>query len=169
MSRTDVHGTVADGFEQVREAFAVVVAEQDGQVGSQLAGGRAGDLFGRRRLFRAGLAVFLLGGVAGTGSALIAARVLQGVAARDSGIASGLVNTSQQIGGALGLAVLAGIAAATTDQPQGTPVHNALTSGYTAGMLGAGAFYLAAILTAVLLLRPRPVSRSAESLDSIPR
>lgn len=36
MSRTDVHGTVADGFEQVREAFAAVVAEQDGQAGSQL-------------------------------------------------------------------------------------------------------------------------------------
>jgi CubicO group peptidase (beta-lactamase class C family) len=37
MSRTNIHGTVADGFEQVREAFAAVVAEQDGQVGSQLA------------------------------------------------------------------------------------------------------------------------------------
>ncbi|MFD0889090.1 serine hydrolase domain-containing protein, partial [Streptosporangium algeriense] len=36
MSRTDVHGTVADGFEQVGEAFAAVVAEQDGQVGAQL-------------------------------------------------------------------------------------------------------------------------------------
>ncbi|GAA4905507.1 serine hydrolase domain-containing protein [Nonomuraea thailandensis] len=32
----DVHGTVADGFEQVREAFAAVVAEQDGQAGAQL-------------------------------------------------------------------------------------------------------------------------------------
>ncbi|MGV9772405.1 hypothetical protein [Streptosporangium sp. NPDC003464] len=80
-----------------------------------------------------------------------------------------LTHRSGVIGGALGLAVLAGIAAATTDRPQGTPVHNTLTSGYTAGMLGAGAFCLAAILTAVLLLRPRPVSRSAESLDSIPR
>lgn len=36
MSRTDVHGTVADGFEQVREEFAAVVAEQDGQAGAQL-------------------------------------------------------------------------------------------------------------------------------------
>ncbi|MFI7453628.1 serine hydrolase domain-containing protein [Nonomuraea sp. NPDC049714] len=36
MSGTDVHGTVADGFEQVREAFAATVAEQDGQVGAQL-------------------------------------------------------------------------------------------------------------------------------------
>ncbi|MFF3436952.1 serine hydrolase domain-containing protein [Streptosporangium sp. NPDC002721] len=37
MSTTDVHGTVADGFERVREAFAAEVAEQDGQGGSQLA------------------------------------------------------------------------------------------------------------------------------------
>ncbi|MEV4894786.1 serine hydrolase domain-containing protein [Nonomuraea sp. NPDC055795] len=37
MSGTDVRGTVADGFEQVREEFAAVVAEQDGQAGSQLA------------------------------------------------------------------------------------------------------------------------------------
>ncbi|MFC7109363.1 serine hydrolase [Nonomuraea rubra] len=36
MSRMDVHGTVADGFEQVREAFAAVLAEQDGQAGAQL-------------------------------------------------------------------------------------------------------------------------------------
>ncbi|GAA3466376.1 serine hydrolase domain-containing protein [Nonomuraea roseola] len=37
ISRTDVHGTVADGFELVRREFAAVVAEQDGHAGSQLA------------------------------------------------------------------------------------------------------------------------------------
>jgi predicted MFS family arabinose efflux permease len=102
----------------------------------------------------------LAGGI-GLGIGFVAATIggVQGVTARDSGIASGLVNTSQQIGGALGLAVLAGIAAAaTTGVPPGTPVQDALTSGYTAGMLGAGGFYLAAILTAVLLLRSRPTN-----------
>ncbi|MEO3795538.1 MFS transporter [Nonomuraea sp. B10E15] len=106
----------------------------------------------------------LAGGI-GLGIGFVAATIggVQGVASRDSGIASGLVNTSQQIGGALGLAVLAGIAVtATTSQPAGTPLHDALTSGYTAGMLGAGAFYLAAILTAGLLLRPRPTNRDTE-------
>ncbi|MFE7455506.1 MFS transporter [Streptomyces sp. NPDC057554] len=53
--------------------------------GLLLAGGRAGDLFGRRRVFRTGLVVFalasLLGGLAGSGEVLIAARVLQGVGA----------------------------------------------------------------------------------------
>ncbi|MEU1385948.1 MULTISPECIES: MFS transporter [unclassified Nonomuraea] len=113
----------------------------------------------------------LAGGV-GLGIGFVGATIggVQGVASRDSGIAAGLVNTSQQIGGALGLAVLAGIAvAATASRPPGTPPHDALTSGYTAGMLGAGAFYLAAVLAAVLLLRPRPVSRSAERLGSAPR
>ena len=50
-----------------------------------LLGGRVGDLFGRRRVFRAGVAVFtvasLLGGVAPDGASLIAARVLQGLGA----------------------------------------------------------------------------------------
>ncbi|MFI7048832.1 MFS transporter [Streptosporangium sandarakinum] len=112
----------------------------------------------------------LAGGV-GLGIGFVGATIggVQGVASRDSGIASGLVNTSQQIGGALGLAVLAGIAVtATANRPPGTPPHDALTSGYTAGLLGAGAFYLAAILAAVLLLRPHPVSRSAEPLGSTP-
>ncbi|WP_052423898.1 MFS transporter [Nonomuraea candida] len=112
----------------------------------------------------------LAGGI-GLGIGFVAATIggVQGVAPRDSGIASGLVNTSQQIGGALGLAVLAGIAvAATTSRPAGTPVPDALTSGYTAGMLGAGAFYLAAILTAVVLLRPRPADQDAPAVPVLP-
>ncbi|QFU91992.1 serine hydrolase [Amycolatopsis sp. YIM 10] len=37
MSSTEVHGTVADGFEAVREAFAAVVAEDEGTAGAQVA------------------------------------------------------------------------------------------------------------------------------------
>lgn len=40
-------------------------------------------------------------------------------------------------------------------------------TGYTAGMLGASGFYLAAILAAALLLRPRPTNRATERTPEI--
>ncbi|QFG21663.1 MFS transporter [Actinomadura sp. WMMB 499] len=100
----------------------------------------------------------LVGGI-GLGIGFVAATIggVQDVAPQDSGIASGLINTSQQIGGALGLAVLASVAATVTEgRPAAAPLPDSLTQGYTAGLLGAAAFYLAAVLTAVLLMRPRP-------------
>ncbi|WP_232667297.1 MFS transporter [Pseudonocardia sp. TRM90224] len=112
----------------------------------------------------------LVGGI-GLGIGFVAATIsgVQGVAPQDSGIASGLVNTNQQVGGAVGLAVLAGVAVAVTAaQPAGTAVREALTSGYTTGMLGAGAFYLAAILAAAVLLGPRQRDRGGESNDAGP-
>ncbi|ONK09397.1 hypothetical protein [Streptomyces sp. MP131-18] len=54
--------------------------------GGLLLGGQAGDLFGRRRMFQAGIAVFtlasLLGGLAPNDALPIGARVLQGVGPR---------------------------------------------------------------------------------------
>lgn len=101
----------------------------------------------------------------GLGIGFVAATIggVQNVAPQDSGIASGLINTSQQVGGALGLAVLAGVAVNVTEnQPAGTAAREALTNGYTAGMLGSGAFYLAAILAAAVLLRPHATDRPAQ-------
>ncbi|MFD7657950.1 MFS transporter [Actinosynnema sp. NPDC059797] len=103
----------------------------------------------------------LVAGV-GLGIGFVAATIsgVQGVAPQDSGIASGLINTTQQVGGALGLAILATTAVTITkSRPGGTPAPEALTSGYTTGLLGAGAFYLAAVLAAVVLLRPTSQSR----------
>ncbi|MEW2144102.1 hypothetical protein AB0869_14945 [Micromonospora vinacea] len=59
----------------------------------------------------------------GLGLTFVATTVvaINGVAPQDTGIASGVVNTNQQIGGALGLALLSGVAAAVAaDQPSGT-------------------------------------------------
>ena len=80
---------------------------------------------------------------------------MAGVDSRQSGVASGLVNTSQQIGGALGLAALAALAAgrAHTHHPATTPA--ALTSGFHLAFQIAAGIAATAALTAIVL-NPEP-------------
>jgi EmrB/QacA subfamily drug resistance transporter len=98
-----------------------------------------------------------------------------GVDENDAGLASGLFNTSQQVGGALGLAVLstlanertAGILAGLTGQPTQAQAQSALVEGFqlaffvAAGLLAAGAVLLG------LLLRQRDVAR-IDAGDAVP-
>ena len=81
-----------------------------------------------------------------------------GVSAQESGLASGLINTSQQVGGALGLAILATIANSRTQDvmtaARGNPreLPSALTEGFqSAFYVGAGFAILGAVLTMVLI------------------
>jgi MFS family permease len=80
---------------------------------------------------------------------------VSGVEETEAGLASGLINTSQQIGGALGLAVLATVATSRTDDltsPGGIPSPDALTEGFQAAFLGGAAIaFLGFLLTLVLI------------------
>jgi hypothetical protein len=73
-------------------------------------------------------------------------------------VASALINTSQQVGGSLGIALLNTVAAASTTAYLAShrvlppPVKAALTHGYTqAFMVGAGFLLVAAVLAGVLI------------------
>jgi EmrB/QacA subfamily drug resistance transporter len=87
------------------------------------------------------------------------------VAPEESGLASGVVNTAFMMGGALGLAVLASLAASRTDslRAAGDGKLAALTGGYHAAFLVGAIFAVAAAATAAALLRdPAPAAAHAE-------
>ena len=73
----------------------------------------------------------------------------------EAGLASGLINTSQQVGGALGLAILVAVANARTDDVFASGVQDkavALTEGFqSAFLVGSGFALLGALLASVLI------------------
>jgi EmrB/QacA subfamily drug resistance transporter len=86
---------------------------------------------------------------------------VSGVAGREQGLASGLINTSQQIGGALGLAVLSTIAISRTDDltasAGGDPstIANALNEGFQAAFLGGAVIAALGMVLTLVLIRSR--------------
>jgi EmrB/QacA subfamily drug resistance transporter len=100
---------------------------------------------------------FLLIGV-GLGFSFVPVSIaaLAGVTGKDAGLASGLINTSQQIGGALGLAVLATVSTTRTENllADGKDPATALTSGFQiAFWVGVGLAAASLVATLVALRR----------------
>jgi EmrB/QacA subfamily drug resistance transporter len=95
----------------------------------------------------------------GTAFPAIMTLAMSGATPQDAGLASGFVNTSMQVGGAIGLAVLATLSTERTKSllDEGVSNPSALTSGYhLAYLIGAGLAAIA-VAIAVFVLRPAPM------------
>ena len=88
---------------------------------------------------------------------------LAGVTERDAGVASGLIDTSQQLGGAIGIAVASTVAAAYSRvlAGQGHAVTVALTGGFHWALWVSGLTALAAVPVTFLLIRRTEFARAA--------
>lgn len=116
------------------------------------------------------LPVMLLAAGFGLVLPALATLAMSGARADDAGLVSGLFNTTQQIGMALGVAVLATLAASRTEalRAAGEGVAEALTGGYRlAFAVGAGLVGVA-FVAALLLLRPAPARSAAADRDPAP-
>jgi MFS family permease len=111
----------------------------------------------------------------GLGGAFVALSIgaLDGVSERDAGLASGLVNTTQQVGGALGVAVLSTLAITRSDDllAQGTAAPVALTEGFQIALTAGAGFAVAGALAVLALVRrsrrpePVPVEEPGPSVE----
>jgi EmrB/QacA subfamily drug resistance transporter len=100
--------------------------------------------------------MILFGIGAGVSFPALMTLAMSGATKADAGLASGLVNTSAQVGGALGLAVLATLSASRSDSliEAGDARASALTSGYHLAFWIGAALVVAAIVVAVTILQP---------------
>jgi EmrB/QacA subfamily drug resistance transporter len=115
---------------------------------------------------------FVLGG-AGMGFSFVPVTIasLAGVERSDAGVASGLVNTSRQIGGAIGLAAMSTVAASATSSyavAHGLAASSAAAtvSGFQTSFVVLGGLLVAALVVAGVFLRP--VREQAEEAEAAP-
>ena len=109
----------------------------------------------------------LLGIGAGLSFPSLMTLAMSGATQDDAGLASGLVNTSLQVGGALGLAVLATLSDSRTEdlRAAGDSVTEALTGGYQLAFVIGAALVAVAIAVAFTVLRPE--SEAAAEAEEI--
>jgi EmrB/QacA subfamily drug resistance transporter len=89
---------------------------------------------------------------------------LAGTKPQEAGLASGLINTSQQIGGAVGIALLSTIAVSTTDDAvaDGTALPTALTDGFVNAFWAGAAIAFLGVLVSVFVVRGRDLEQAPE-------
>jgi EmrB/QacA subfamily drug resistance transporter len=113
--------------------------------------------------------------VTGAGTAFtfipVSIGALAGVTERDAGVASGLLNTSQQIGGAIGIAAASTVAATHSRLllSQGHPAAAALTGGFQWAFWVSGLTALAAVPVTFLLIRRKELARAVMTATSTER
>ena len=113
---------------------------------------------------------FLLIGVAlGFSFVPISIAALAGVEPAEAGLASGLFNTSQQIGGALGIAALSAVATTTTADALegGSQLSPALVDGFHAAFWGATIVAVAGVVLSLALIRREELEVETEA-ESVP-
>jgi EmrB/QacA subfamily drug resistance transporter len=108
--------------------------------------------------------MLLLGVGAGLSFPSLMTLAMSGATQSDSGLASGLVNTSLQVGGALGLAVLATLSTTRTDNllADGEATKEALTGGYHLAFIIAASLVALAVVIATTVLQASPAVAEAE-------
>jgi EmrB/QacA subfamily drug resistance transporter len=153
------------GFKPVLAAGMVFIAAGLVWFGQVSPGGSfLGDILGPSLLAAVGLGLAFV-------TSTIAA--VSGVDSHEAGLASGLINTSQQVGGALGLAVLATVANSRTDDVLAGAANpraelpNALTEGFQAAFLGGAAIAVLGLIATLLLIRSAD-SRAHVALGGAP-
>ena len=107
----------------------------------------------------------------GMGLSFVAVTVAatSGVPDNESGLASGLINTSQQLGGALGLAVLTVVASTTTtaDVASGKTFVQASIHGYQMALLCSAALMVLALLVSIFIIRtPKAIIQAPDTAYS---
>jgi MFS family permease len=112
----------------------------------------------------------LLGVGAGLSFPSLMTIAMSGVTPSEAGLASGLVNTSLQVGGALGLAVLATLSSTRTKDllHTGSSQADALTSGLHLALVIGSILVAIAVVLALVILERAPAAQHQEAIDVEP-